>query len=101
MTQFYDKNGVPVCPGDLIRTFHYTGARRKKHYLYHVAVSEGSDLLMVPTCFLEPTMRNEGGDYLPKYGGMDPTSEVIHGYGPGDVLSFEDRPKRKEANDRH
>lgn len=22
--------------GDMLRTFHFTGARRKKHYLYHV-----------------------------------------------------------------
>lgn len=27
--------------GDMLRTFHFTGARRKKHYLYHVVRWKG------------------------------------------------------------
>lgn len=34
----YDRKGVPIHPGDLIRSFHFIGARRKRYYLYHVAV---------------------------------------------------------------
>lgn len=36
----HDSNGVPIYPGDLLRTFHFTGPRRRKWYLYHVAVYE-------------------------------------------------------------
>ena len=31
-----DKNDLPIRSGDLLRTFHFVGSRRRKHYLYHV-----------------------------------------------------------------
>lgn len=29
-----DKHGVEIKPGDLVKVYHFTGARRKKHYMY-------------------------------------------------------------------
>jgi hypothetical protein len=33
-----DKHGIPIHIGDLLRTPHFRGPRRKLYYLYHVAV---------------------------------------------------------------
>ena len=34
----HDKNGIPIYPGDVLRTFHFRHYRhRRKMYLYHVA----------------------------------------------------------------
>lgn len=88
----HDMKGVPIYPGDLLRSFHFVGMRRKVHFLYHVAVADGAGMRMVPTCHLEPTKRAGGGETaLSK--GMAAACEVIHGHGPGDILSFEDRPR--------
>ncbi len=59
--QFYDSTGIPIEKGDLLRTPHFRGARRKQHYLYHVAVMVDGVLMMVPTDFLEPTSPKEYG----------------------------------------
>lgn len=32
--QVFDKNGLAIQPYDLLKVFHFTGARRKKHYMY-------------------------------------------------------------------
>jgi hypothetical protein len=38
---FYDKNGVEIQEGDLLKVFHFVHYyRRKKMYMYHVAVLE-------------------------------------------------------------
>ena len=34
MKSIYDKKNRKVEAGDLIKIFHFTGARRKKHYMY-------------------------------------------------------------------
>ena len=92
---FYDKKGVPIYAGDLLRTFHFTGARKKRYYLYHTAVREGDYLYMVPTSHLEPSLVNGGGKCLLKYGHPEVESEVISGYGPDPCVSYEDRPRKK------
>lgn len=35
LMQLYDKRGIPIERGDLVKVFHFVGARRKKHYMYH------------------------------------------------------------------
>ena len=37
---YYDKNGREIKEGHLIKTYHFTGARKKKYYMYHVATLE-------------------------------------------------------------
>lgn len=34
-----DKYGIEIEPGDVLKVFHFVGARRKKHYMYKLAVS--------------------------------------------------------------
>lgn len=93
--QFYDKNNRPIFPGDLLRTFHYTGARRKKYFLYHTVVKgQGDFLYMVPVCHLEPTFAGGGGRCLLKYGHPE-EAEIIYGSGPDPYLCYDERPRRK------
>lgn len=56
---YRDKNGYPIQPGDLLKSFHYTDRKtRRKLYLYHTVtlrpMSEGREplLWMVPACFI-------------------------------------------------
>lgn len=93
--QLHDKNGVPIHSGDLLRSQHFIGARRKQHWLYHVAVFESGRMRMVPPCHLDFTKRTQGGD-CDLGADMASKCEVIHGHGPGDILSFEDRPRVTE-----
>lgn len=95
----HDKNGVPIYPGDLLKTYHFTGRRRKKYFLYHTVVEEEGRLWIVPTPHLEPTKANGGGKCLiNEYMDMSQI-EVIHGHGPSPYIYFEDRPRMKEARD--
>jgi hypothetical protein len=90
---FYDKHGRQIHKGDLLKTFHFTGARRKKYFLYHTVVDREGVLYIVPTAELEPTCANQGGTCMVEAiirSGAD--IEIISGYGPGDILNFEDRP---------
>jgi hypothetical protein len=92
----HDRNGVPIYPGDLIRSDHFRDRRRRMHYLYHVACwnEQHETIEMVPTCYLNPTTKPTGGRCWISEGLMR-IAEVIHGHGPGCYLSFEERPKRK------
>ena len=92
-----DKNGYPIHKGDLLRTPHYVGRRRKMHYLYHVVVEENGILFMVPASHLEPTFIKGGGRVPMTIYSDTWASEIIHGYGPEPILSFEDRPRIKFA----
>lgn len=39
--KLYDKRGVRIMPGDLLKVFHFVAAlRREKHYMYHVVIEE-------------------------------------------------------------
>jgi hypothetical protein len=93
--RFYDSKGYPIYKGDLIRSFHFRGANKRIHYLYHVVVEEDEVLYMVPTSHIEPTCVSGGGKCLLKYAGFSPI-EIISGHGPGDILIWYDRPKREE-----
>lgn len=94
--ELHDINMVPIYPGDLIRSFHFTGVRRKKHYLYHTAVYKDGAMWMVPTSHLEPTKASGGGDCLMAQDFLiDFEAEVIAGYGPEKCLDYTDRKKVK------
>lgn len=93
--ELHDRKGVPIYPGDLLRSFHYVGRRRKVYYLYHTAVMRDGAMCMVPTSHLEPTKAGGGGACLMS-DGLAANAEVITGHGPGDCLSYEDRPKKSE-----
>lgn len=94
--QFYDRRGIPIMPGDLLRALHFIGAHRKRHYLYHVAVMRDGYLFGVPVCNLEPTKQWGGGTFLMNSAHAQ-ACEIIDGTDEGGK-DFSDRPRRKEAN---
>ena len=92
----HDKNGYPIYPGDLLRTYHFRGVRRKVYYLYHVVVWNRKEKIMemVPASHLVPSRRKGGGRAWIFKGGILHDSEIIDGVGPGeDCLYFEDRKR--------
>lgn len=96
MDEVYDKRGIPIRKGDLVRSPHFVGRRNKMHYLYHVIVEEDGVLFMVPTSHLEPTMRNWGGK-CPLHSVYSDAwaAEIISGYDSGGT-PFDERPRRKK-----
>ncbi|TGQ19273.1 hypothetical protein [Mesorhizobium sp. M00.F.Ca.ET.217.01.1.1] len=34
----YDQRGIPIERGDILKVYHFTGARRKRHYMYKQAL---------------------------------------------------------------
>jgi hypothetical protein len=34
----FDKRGIPFERGDVVKVFHFTGARRKRYYMYHQCI---------------------------------------------------------------
>ena len=92
----YDCNGIAIQPGDLIRTFHFTGARRRRHWLYHTAVNRHGELWMVPTSELEPTLVGDGG-VCRIWAEHSEHREIIAGAGPSPGTLFYHRPKACRA----
>ncbi len=41
MTEYYDKNGKVIREFDVLKVFHFIGARRKKHYIYKWITGDG------------------------------------------------------------
>jgi len=43
--KFLDKKGHEIEEGDVIKVFHFIGARKKKHYMYKVIIKKQERLL--------------------------------------------------------
>ena len=93
----YDSRGVPIYPGDLLRTYHFTGPRRKRYYLYHVAVfdTEAGAMRMVPVEWLEPSRPHDGGNPLLSTD-LATNATIVYGKTIGDWVLFDERPKRRQ-----
>lgn len=37
-SNLYDQSGIPIERGDVLKIYHFTGARRKRHYMYKQAL---------------------------------------------------------------
>ena len=92
--ELQDKHGVPIYPGDLLRSYSFTGARHRKFYLYHTAVLVDDNMRMIPTSHLEPTLVSGGGACWITQA-LASATEVINGHGPGDCLDWAEREKVK------
>jgi hypothetical protein len=91
----HDSKGIPIYPGDLLRSFHFRGQRRRIFYLYHVAIfdSEAGGMRMMPASYLEPTIPRTGGDPLLS-DDLALATEVVHGPIVGDAILFTERPRK-------
>lgn len=93
--EYHDKKGVPIYPGDLLKSPHFTERNGRKHYLYHTVVFAQGHLEMVPTSALEPTKANQGGRCRLSQEHASQV-EVISGCGPDPYLDHYDRPRVKD-----
>ena len=55
MRQICDETGAVIQKGDIIRVFHFIGARRKKHYMYKYVTVKNDELYALHTGTLSPT----------------------------------------------
>lgn len=60
----YDKRGYPIHEGDLLRSYHFTGAGSRNRYLYHTAVMRNGRMHAVPTSHLVESKVSGGGDCI-------------------------------------
>ncbi|MEH6743861.1 hypothetical protein [Hyphomonas sp.] len=90
--ELVDKNGRPICVGDILKVFHFFGPRRKRYYMYKQVV-EIVQLGCVPYDYLKISHLNMGSsDYY---------TELLDGRQLLDVeivqsidAAFENRPIR-------
>lgn len=100
----YDKHGIPIHPGDLLRTPHFRGPRRRIYYLYHVACLMRDDetgheyLRMVPASRLDLSKRRRGGDPMLS-DELASEAEVINGDHVGDAVLIHERPRKKQETE--
>ena len=99
MLRIHDRKGYPIYAGDLLKTYHFTGARKRKYYMYHLVVSyPGGDRMICASALL--TYQNEK---LPgclvsctAVDGVLYDTEIVSGFGPlREYIDFEDRPRMK------
>jgi len=96
INQAWDKKGLPIRHGDLLKVFHFTGARRKRYYMYKQAwvltLSDGRQVLMAD--HLESTTGTTEKTSYRLTAGLLENTEIIQGYQTLEgELDHEDRPK--------
>lgn len=103
--QCFDKKGIPIRAGDVLKVFHFVGARNKKHYMYKMVwelslIIDGKPnvkVLMADHLSLHTSIN--GCSTLTSYklpSGVLEDYEIVQGYNnEGDELDFNDR-KRME-----
>ena len=90
MGDLYDKHGIPIKEFDVLKMFHFTGARRKKYYMYKW-VREWKGRL-----YGSHLQSNEHNGFLLAEENAK-LCEIVQGYDPqGDGLDFNDRPRKRE-----
>ena len=60
MKPAYDSKGIPMEPGDVLRSFHFS-TKRKNFYLYHVVCIHNDCLRAVPA-FRLAQIEDKGGE---------------------------------------
>ena len=95
----YDKRGIPIHVGDVLKVFHFIGPRKKRYYMYKHVVSEenaksGNRFLLISHLHEPGTT----GTYnMLARDHVDEAIEIVQGYaGVSAGRSYEDR-KRKEG----
>lgn len=99
MEEFYDKKGYRIYPGDVLKVYHFTSAlRRERRYMYKLVIEKAAMLWGVAITELNKKELREAHRYRLKWSSQNDflmDTEIVDGYGPGDLLCFKDRPKQK------
>lgn len=100
----YDMRGIPIERGDIVKVFHFVGARRKRHYMYKQCLGPGSYKNGRETYvfFSHLNFNNEIGSresdspYHERPGSHLPHYEIVHSI----KCDHEDRPRvRREIQE--
>jgi hypothetical protein len=86
----YDKTGREIMRGDILKVFHFTGRRRKRHYMYKQVI--GERLLgksQADYWFLSHLNQSDDGYHLAKDGTIYRDYEIVQSVD----ACFEDRPR--------
>lgn len=104
-----DKNGREILVGDVVKVFHFVGARRKRYYMYKWVkerVMLGKEKQYPAFKMSHLTAGNVDDSYYEMLNGRKLEGvEIIQGYGKEDrgvgepVICFDQRPKREPAPD--
>ena len=96
--KLYDKNGREILPFDLLKVFHFIGARRKRHYMYKHALEymrRPNGMVFLVFSHLnhkgEKYLELADGRHLEQY-------EIVQGYDKTGA-SFESRPIKRKRDD--
>lgn len=87
MSKLYDKNGREIMLYDVLKVFHFTDRRRKKHYMYKwvSGISDDGEYFEINH------LQAGGAFYHQKIDGRQMIdTEIVQGYG-ADGVPFEDR----------
>jgi hypothetical protein len=73
----YDKNGIPILPGDTLKVFHFVGPRRQKFFMYKFVKSVHPSGKALEVLHLSL----DGGSYWLRLDGrIHPDYEIVQGY---------------------
>ncbi len=89
MVDLYDKTGREVMLNDVLKVFHFRGARRKRYYMYKQVL----DVICDGARLRISHLGGDGSTFSQKINGdtlMD--WEIVQGFHKG--VSYEDRPKK-------
>lgn len=93
--EFYDKTGRTLELFDIVKVFHFTGARRKKHYMYKQVVEKIVTKKPGVEYFKLSHLSACGTSYaLYCNDKINLSYEIVQGFKDG--VYFEDREKQKE-----
>lgn len=103
-----DKFGREIMEGDMLKIFHFTGARRKKYYLYQL-VYKRLDNLYVQRIVGSVNYDEQKDAVILDSENSYPLSiigqvkycdhvEIVQGFGPDGNSDFENRPRVKNAD---
>lgn len=94
----YDKKGVPVHIGDVLKVDHYRAAqRREMRYMYKIVTgfSKTGDAIY---CIISHLPTEKGSYSVIADGRRMENAEIVQGYGGVKIgQDFRDRPKQKQA----
>lgn len=95
----YDKTGRPIMVGDVLKVYHFQGARWNKNYFMFKQVvgtrvlgTSGHPYLLVSHLNMKEPAGPDGGYYLRQDGSFHPDVEIVQG-----LDWYHDRPRNTAA----
>lgn len=93
----YDKRGIPFERGDVVKVFHFVGARRKRHYMYkqclgleHIGPNGNQYMMFSHLNFISNWRLSDGPYHETPDGRVLPGYEIVQSI----RCDHEERPRR-------